>query len=92
MIIRILGEGQHELADRHEAELNRLDDALAEAVDAGDEAAYEQSLASLLERVRALSSALPDDALATSDAILPDEGSSLAEVRAMLGEQGLIPG
>ena len=92
MIIRILGEGQRELADQHEAELNRLDEALAEAVNAGDESAFEQSLTALLERVRALGSAVPDDALVPSDAILPGEGSSLAEVRALLGEQGLIPG
>ena len=44
------------------------------------------------ERVRALGSPLPDDALTASDAILPGEGTSLAEVRALLGEQGLIPG
>jgi hypothetical protein len=92
MIIRILGEGQRELADRHEGELNGLDDALAAAVTAGDEAAYQQTLTALLERVRALGSPLPDDALTASDAILPGEGTSLAEVRALLGEQGLIPG
>ena len=92
MIIRILGEGQHELADRHEAELNRLDDAVAEAVNAGNESAFERSLVALLQRVRALGSPLPDDTLVPSDAILPGEGSSLAEVRALLGEQGLIPG
>jgi hypothetical protein len=30
--------------------------------------------------------------LSTSDSILPAEGASLAEVRDLLGEQGLIPG
>ncbi len=92
MIIRVLGEGQLELADQHERELNRLDDAVAKAINAGDEGAYEQSLAALLERVRALGSPVPDDTLAPSDSILPGEGTSLAEVRALLGEQGLIPG
>ena len=92
MIIRILGEGQRELADQHVAELNRLDDALAEAVNAGDEAAYRDSLAALLHRVRDLGSRLPDEMLVPSDAILPGEASSLAEVRALLGQQGLIPG
>lgn len=92
MIVRIMGEGQRELGDQHEPELNRLDDALAEAVNAGDEQAYGQSLAALLKRVRDLGSPLPDEALLPSDAILPGEGSSLAEVRALLGEQGLIPG
>lgn len=92
MIIRILGEGQRELADQHVPELNRLDDALAEAVNAGDESTYREALAALLHRVRDLGIPLPDQRLVPSDAILPGEGSSLTEVRALLGEQGLIPG
>ena len=92
MIIRILGEGQRELDDQYEPELNRLDDALTQAVKAGDEAAYERDLAALLQQVRAVGTPLPDDSLAASDAILPGEGSTLDEVRALLGEQGLIPG
>ncbi len=92
MIIRILGEGQREIADQHEPELNRLDDDLTAAVNAGEESAYRQSLATLLQRVRDLGTPLPDETLLPSDAILPGGGSSLAEVRALLGEQGLIPG
>ncbi|EWT07743.1 hypothetical protein N864_23540 [Intrasporangium chromatireducens Q5-1] len=92
MIIRILGEGQLNVPDQHEAELNRLDDAVTAAVTAAQEMAYQQSLAQLLARVRAIGTPLPDDELTASDAILPAEDTSLAEVRALLGEQGLIPG
>lgn len=92
MIIRILGEGQLSVPDEHETELNRLDDAVTTAVEAGDDAAFRQALAILLTRVRALGSPLADDTLSASDAILPTEGTGLAEVSALLGEQGLIPG
>ena len=92
MTIRILGEGQFTVPDEHDPELNRLDEAVAAAVTTADEVAYEQALAILLGRVRALGSPLPDDVLSASDAILPAAGTDLAEVQALLGEQGLIPG
>ncbi len=92
MIVRIMGEGQRELPTEHLAELNELDEALADAVSVGDEAAFERQLAVLLQRVRVLADPVPDDVLWVSEAILPAEGCSLIEVRNLLGEQGLIPG
>ncbi|MEP6855328.1 MAG: hypothetical protein ABJA33_07655 [Pedococcus sp.] len=92
MIIRILGEGQLELAEEHLPELNKLDTELAKAVNAGDEPGFERELTTLLDRVRALGSALPDDRLTASDLILPGPDSSLAEVSSLLSEDGLIPG
>jgi hypothetical protein len=72
--------------------LNELDQALADAVTAGDELGFERQLTALLQRVRTVGIPVPDDVLTVSDSILPAEGSSLTEVRALLGEQGLIPG
>lgn len=92
MIVRILGEGQREVAEEHVPELNELDQALADAVTAGDELGFERQLTALLQRVRTVGIPVPDDVLTVSDSILPSEGSSLTEVRALLGEQGLIPG
>ncbi len=92
MIVRILSEGQLEVADVHLAELNELDGDVAEAVAAGDEQWFQRALATLLDRVRASGSPTVDDSLAVSDVILPGPGSSLAEVRALLNEEGLIPG
>ena len=45
-------------------------------------------------QVRTVGERLPDDSLEPSDAVLPDESSSLEEVRAMLSDsaEGLIPG
>jgi hypothetical protein len=87
-----MGEGQLHLDDDHLAELNTLDDALADAVAAGDEPRFADHLAVLVARVRSLGSPLPEGDLAESDVILPGPSSSLAEVRALLGEEGLIPG
>lgn len=92
MIVRIIGEGQLSVDASHLAELDRLDDLLTEAVDADDGAGFAQRLTDLVDRVRILGSPLPDDVLAQSDVVLPGPGSSLAEVRALLGEEGLIPG
>lgn len=92
MIVRIMGEGQLFLDEAHLPELNRLDDAVSEAVHDGNEPRFEERLARLLDRVRSLGTPVPDDYLAGSDLVLPDPASSLIEVRALLGEEGLIPG
>jgi hypothetical protein len=92
MIVRLLGEGQLQVDERHLAELNVLDDALAAAVNDGDEPRFERCLAELVDRVRSLGAPVPQDYLAGSDVIVPGPTSSLAEVRALLGEEGLIPG
>ena len=92
MIVRILGEGQLELAEEHLPELNELDAGLAEAVNAGDEPGFARELARLLDRVRALGVRVPDDHLGSSDLILPGPDSALTEVSALLREDGLIPG
>ncbi|WP_016881537.1 MULTISPECIES: PspA-associated protein PspAA [unclassified Rhodococcus (in: high G+C Gram-positive bacteria)] len=92
MIVRILGEGQLDIAEEHLDELNELDSAVAEAVTAGDEQRFQHALNTLLDRVRAVGTPLADDSLSVSDVILPAQESSLDEVRALLGEEGLIPG
>jgi len=92
MIVRLIGEGQFRLDEEHLPELNRADDALAAAVEAADERRFAQCLTELVDRLRALGTPLADDDLAESDVIVPGPDSSLAEVRALLGEEGLIPG
>ncbi|MGG8405332.1 PspA-associated protein PspAA [Streptomyces sp. 12297] len=92
MIVRIMGEGQVELADAHVAELNTLDDELLAEMESGDEDGFRRTLHALLDRVRELGSALPDDALEPSELILPAPDAGLEEVRRMLNDDGLIPG
>ena len=92
MIIRILGEGQYDVADGEVAGLNSLDDALERAVESGDEAAFTEALAGLLAAVRGAGSRLADDSLEDSDLILPPADAGIDEVRQMLSGDGLIPG
>ncbi|MEU7133932.1 hypothetical protein [Streptomyces sp. NPDC046261] len=92
MIVRIMGEGQVKVADSHFAELNKLDDELLAEVESGDEEGFRRTLGSLLDAVRRFGTPLPDDALEPSELILPAPDASLDDVRAMLSDDGLIPG
>ncbi|NUS13519.1 MAG: hypothetical protein HOY69_19310 [Streptomyces sp.] len=92
MIARIMGEGQVRLADADITELNTLDTELLAAVEAGDEEGFRRTLGALLDSVRRLGEPLPDDALEPSQLILPAPDATIDEVRAMLHDDGLIPG
>jgi hypothetical protein len=92
MIVRILGEGQYDLSDDAVSALNELDAKVESAVEAGDQAAFEQALAALLDGVRTAGVAHDADALDASDLILPMADATLAEVRDLLNDDGLIPG
>jgi hypothetical protein len=92
VIIRILGEGQLSVDDTETTVLNELDTKLASAVDAGDEASFRRALNELLTQVRAAGKPYPADSLEPSELILPPEDASLAEVRQMMTDEGLIPG
>ncbi|WKV74426.1 hypothetical protein AW27_024680 [Streptomyces sp. PCS3-D2] len=92
MIVRIMGEGQLDVADSHFAELNRLDDELLAEMEGGDEEGFRRTLGALLEAVRRLGTPLADDSLEPSELILPASDASLGEVREMLSDDGLIPG
>ena len=91
MIIRIMGEGQWDVDDGHLEALNRLDQAVEEAVGSGDEAQFSQGMAALLHAVRTEGARLEDDSLEDSDLILPPADATMEEVRALLGDEGLVP-
>ncbi len=92
MIVRILSEGQFDVADEHLEALNELDAQLEAAIEAEDEANFGSSLGALLDRVRELGTPVALDALVPSELLLPHESASLAEVRDLLSGDGLIPG
>jgi hypothetical protein len=92
MIVRILGEGQWEVADSHVDALNTLDAEVETAIEAGDQTTFTQSLERLLNAIRTAGEPLPDDSLVDSDLILPPADATLEEVRELLGDDGLIPG
>jgi hypothetical protein len=92
MIVRILGEGQLEVADDQLETLNELDRRVEAAIEAEDEAAFSAALAALLDGVRRSGSPVPVDSLDDSDLILPPSDATIDEVRHLLEGDGLIPG
>ncbi|GII01922.1 PspA-associated protein PspAA [Planobispora takensis] len=92
MIVRIMGEGQVEIAPGDLTVLNDLDGQLEAAIEAGDEDTFRTRLHALLDQVRHVGKTLPDDSLEPSELILPPADASMEEVREMLGDEGLIPG
>jgi hypothetical protein len=91
VIVRIMGEGQLDVAEGDLSALNALDSELETAIDSGDEEKFRSALHALLEQVRTLGETLPDADLAPSELILPPADATMEEVRAMLGDAGLIP-
>jgi hypothetical protein len=92
MIIRIMGEGQVEVAPDDIAVLNALDSELEAAINADNEEEFRTKLHALLDKVRHVGKSLPDESLEPSELILPPADASIEEVREMLTDQGLIPG
>jgi hypothetical protein len=92
LIIRILGEGQYDVAEAALDRLNELDDAVEAAVESGDEATFRPALHALLEGVRTVGVPHAVDDLVQSDLVLPHGDASMAEVRDFLADDGLIPG
>ena len=92
MIVRILGEGQFDVAAHTVEAMNAIDTQLQSAVEGGDEVGMRKVLAELEALVREVGERMPDDYLGPSEIVLPDPDSTLEEVRALLSEEGLIPG
>jgi hypothetical protein len=91
VIVRILGEGQLEVPETAADDLNELDRAVESAIERGDEAAFLPALAALLARVREVGSPVEADDLRPSELILPYADATIADVRKLLTDEGLIP-
>jgi hypothetical protein len=91
VIARILGEGQFTLSVDALAVLNQLDEAVEAAVTADDEDAFRSALTALLDAVRTAGVPTPADSLEESDLILPRADATIAEVRALMDDDGLVP-
>ena len=92
MIVRILGEGQFDVPAAALDGLNDTDEELVAAVEAGDEDRFRRCLAELHTAVHDLGAPVPAEHLGPSDLALPAHDATLDEVRALLGDEGLIPG
>jgi hypothetical protein len=91
VLIRILGEGQFVVPDSEIEEINRLDTALEHALNTTDDD-VQPALDALLDKVRSVGVRPADDEFVESEVILPFADAHEEDIRAMLQEDGLIPG
>jgi hypothetical protein len=82
VIVRILGEGQFDIAGEHLDELNLLDPAAARRR-GGDEAAFTAAVQALPNAARGHGAPVPADALVASELVLPAENTSPDQVCAL---------
>jgi hypothetical protein len=91
MIVRVAGEGQFRIPDEDQEKLNELDNAAVAAVDAGDEAQFQELWGQILALVEGDGNALADDELVESHIILPPRDITIEEARSEFTGEGLIP-
>jgi PspAA-like protein len=92
VIVRIATEGQYELDDDHATKLNELDNAAADAVEAGNEDTFRDVFGKMIDFVRENGTPVDDDAIETSDVIVPPSDVSFEEASKEFSGDGLIPG
>lgn len=86
MIVRILGEGRYEVPEADLPAIEQLDDELVDALERGDHNEFNGALIDLIGEVRHSGALLPSDDLRPSELVVPHEGATLEEVRALLAE------
>ena len=92
MIVRISSEGQYNLPGSFIDRLNEIDNALVEAVEAEDQAAFDTLLKQMLDLVRDNGEPVPVEELVESDLILPEPDLTLLEAEELFVGEGLLPG
>lgn len=92
MIVRIMGEGQFQLAAAAVATLQDLDQRLDEDLLATEPDAFRAHLQEMVTLVRSQGSPLTGDDAVVSDAVLPPAGMGIEELRLLLQEDGMVPG
>jgi hypothetical protein len=91
VIVRIATERQYRLPDEDAARLNELDNAVVQAVEAGDEDRFHELFEEMLDLVRRDGHSLDGDELVESDVILPPPDLSFVEASQQFTGEGLIP-
>jgi len=91
VIVRVMGEGQYEVADALGVRLNELDEQALAALERGDEAGLDAALEQMAALVRQEGTPLAADDLRVSDVVIPPTDLTLEETRKLVSEHGLIP-
>ncbi|WP_349828298.1 PspA-associated protein PspAA [Brevibacterium litoralis] len=91
MIVRIMGEGQFDVADVEQDTLQKYDDEVETAVEGGDSEHVHSALVALREFVLTHAKPVPDDYLGASDIVVPYPDAEIAEITELLTGEGFIP-
>ena len=89
MIVRILGEGQYEVADDDREGIHALESELNDAVESDDDVRFAAALAAVIDEVRRVGNPLAADTFASSERVLPFSDATLDETKALLAEPGV---
>ncbi|HCG54986.1 MULTISPECIES: hypothetical protein [Brevibacterium] len=91
MIIRIMGEGQFDIADVDQNLLQKYDNQVEDAVEVGNEEAAKNALHALHDYVVGHGKPVSDDYLGSSDVVVPFVDATLQEITELLTGEGFIP-
>jgi hypothetical protein len=90
VIVRISGLGQYELDDAGVRTLDKLDDQITSALNAGDEQGFHQHLQEIIRFVQSEGKEVAADQVIPSDVIVPPEDITLEEARRFFTDEGLM--
>jgi hypothetical protein len=91
VIVRILSEGQFKLPDDVQTQLNEIDNEAVSAVEAGDEARFQELFNQMLQLVESGGEPVPDDELVESQVIIPPRDLTFEEAKGEFTGEGIIP-
>ena len=91
MIIRIMGEGQFNVADVNHSLMQKYDNQVEDAVKVGNEQAARNALKALHDYVVEAGQPVADDYLGSSEAVVPFVDATLEEITDLLTGEGFIP-
>ncbi|SMY03182.1 hypothetical protein BSP239C_03474 [Brevibacterium sp. 239c] len=91
MIIRIMGEGQYDVADVDQNLMQKYDNQVEDAVNVGNEEAARNALHALHDYVVTNGKAVSNDYLGSSEAVIPFVDATLQEITELLTGEGFIP-
>ena len=90
MIIRILGEGQFRLEDKHLDKLNEIDNRIADHVNKGNRIAFQKDLDKLIATAKDLGEPLDSLVIVRSDVVFPPNDLSFEEAKRLFSGSGII--
>ena len=91
MIVRILSEGQFKLPDDVQTQLNEIDNEAVSAVEAGDEARFQELFNKMIQLVESGGEPIADDELVESQVIIPPRDLTFEEAKGEFTGEGIIP-